>query len=155
MHRFALPAIGSRIVRSSERGPVQQCYAARFLNGGNAGGIAGRRAVIHLVACGIHDIISTRAGCLHRSERIGAGRDALRLERFQGRAAAHFVRQDTAEVILHEHMHDHIQPVRAAALYGQETNIARIAVGGACLRDHYAAGLILAVPEQAEIRAHV
>ena len=155
-HRFDLSAVGCGIIGSGIGIAVHGHKAAGFLHRLHTAGVARGRAVIHLIAGGIHHVVAARGGGVHGADGISTRRNALRLERFQRGGIAHLVGQHAVQIILNKHVRDGIQLVNAAAADGLELQIARIQIAAdARLADLHAvvrsAGRMAA---QTEIRAH-
>ena len=118
-----LPAVGRGVVAGHVIAVHRADDAARLLHGLHAAGVPLRRAVVHLVAGGIHKVIGRRLRA-HFLERIGARGHRLRLECFQREGVVQLVGQHAPHVILHVDVHDNLH----IAALGNELDVARIEV---------------------------
>ena len=147
---FRLAAVGGRVIAGHVFAADRADDAAGFLHGLHAAVVTRGRAVINLIAGGIHNVVGRRLRA-HLLERIGARCDGLRLERLQREGIVHLIREHAAHVVLHIHMHDDLH----IAALGNELDIARIkALRLSRLRDAHAIFAGGLMPPELEAAAH-
>ena len=126
---FDLPAVAGGVIGGGIRAAVHGHDAPGLLHRLAAAGVAGGRAVVHLIVGGIHQVVGAAPAVIHGAHRIGAGADTLGLERLQGGGIAHLIGQHAHQIILDEHVHDDLHAIDAAAFDGSELHVARVQIG--------------------------
>ncbi len=137
--RFRLAAVGGRVVSARQATIVHQHNALCFVHSPCGAVVGGRATVVDLICRGVHQIIAFGRIGIHGTQRVGARRHGLCLQRLQRRGGTHLIRHNAIKIIFQIHMHDHIQRIRPVFILRQELQIARIDIARtACLRNFHA-----------------